>query len=70
MLKIPCDPNCSKRAAGCHGKCGRYRRFRKALDEENEQKRKIGVVYAYRKMKRERVEKVAREIRARRVRES
>lgn len=39
--RIKCCYKCEKRHEGCHGTCEDYLRERKALDEYNEEQRKI-----------------------------
>lgn len=36
-LFAPCK-GCEQREIGCHSSCGRYREYRQAMDEYNEQK--------------------------------
>lgn len=39
-MENPCKKDCPSRCPGCHDKCERYQKFRKALDEEKEWLRK------------------------------
>ena len=36
----PCN-ECTEREVGCHGKCARYKQWRKELDEKNERRLKV-----------------------------
>jgi hypothetical protein len=46
-MNISCHKGCPDRAVGCHGYCERYKAYRKQLDEENAQKRKLNVISGY-----------------------
>lgn len=59
--RIKCCYKCEKRHVGCHGSCEDYLRERKALDEFNEEQRKIKQVrQSYNEIKRFTIEKTKR----------